>query len=231
VDFLSYVNANYKYISPLDDFIGFHVIRDPRDILVSSYFSSLKTHSTANWPELENHRAELRAISKEEGLLLEMNFIADVFEALETWNFDDSRILEIKMEEIMQNNYIALCRVFAHLCILDEHDDSTSSLIVQTRNHIRLMINRMFLKTHGLSLVRSHPPKIPVLNFLGVVHRNRFEAKAKGRSAGAEDQSSHFRKGVAGDWRNHFDDKLKRVFKDRYGELILTLNYAESMDW
>ena len=40
-EFLSYTNANFNYVKNLDDFIGFHVIRDPRDIVVSGYYSHL----------------------------------------------------------------------------------------------------------------------------------------------------------------------------------------------
>ena len=34
-----------------------------------------------------------------------------------------------------------------------------------------------------------------------------FAGLASGRKPGHEDRSSHFRKGVVGDWRNHFDDE------------------------
>jgi len=34
-----YLNADGKYIENLNDYLGFHVIRDPRDIAVSAYFS------------------------------------------------------------------------------------------------------------------------------------------------------------------------------------------------
>jgi sulfotransferase 6B1 len=40
-----------------------------------------------------------------------------------------------------------------------------------------------------------------------------------------------FRKGRAGDWRNHFTEAHKRAFKDTAGELLIKLGYEEDMDW
>ena len=52
IEFLSYTNANIKFVNRLENFTGFHVIRDPRDIIVSAYFSHLHSHPTDIWPEL-----------------------------------------------------------------------------------------------------------------------------------------------------------------------------------
>ena len=38
VDFFSYTNADIAQVDSLQDYKGFHVIRDPRDIVVSAYF-------------------------------------------------------------------------------------------------------------------------------------------------------------------------------------------------
>jgi lipopolysaccharide transport system ATP-binding protein len=63
-----------------------------------------------------------------------------------------------------------------------------------------------------------------------VVLANRFEARA-GRKPGAEDRGSHERKGVAGDWRNHFTDRVAKAFKDRYGDLLVATGYEKDDRW
>ena len=63
-----------------------------------------------------------------------------------------------------------------------------------------------------------------------IIQANRFE-KLTGRARGQEDVSSHERKGVAGDWRNHFTDRIKRVFKDRFGSLLVATGYETGFDW
>jgi hypothetical protein len=52
----------------LENFKGFHVIRDPRDICVSAYYSHLYSHPVENWPELNELRSRLLQVTKEEGL-------------------------------------------------------------------------------------------------------------------------------------------------------------------
>ena len=52
-----------------------------------------------------------------------------------------------------------------------------------------------------------------------------FEKLSKGRTRGEEDPSSFFRKGVAGDWRNAFTDRDRRVFEREAGDLLTKLGY------
>lgn len=75
-----------------------------------------------------------------------------------------------------------------------------------------------------------------MLGFLGVddsdaavracVEAGSFESLSAGRPRGQEDASSFFRKGVVGDWRNHFDDEAERTFMRVGGDLLRKLGYA-----
>ena len=47
-----------------------------------------------------------------------------------------------------------------------------------------------------------------------------------GREPGVEDPDSHYRKGIIGDWRNHFDDETLRQFDAVAGSLLSELGYA-----
>ncbi|MGH2702418.1 MAG: sulfotransferase domain-containing protein [Actinomycetota bacterium] len=44
-------------------------------------------------------------------------------------------------------------------------------------------------------------------------------------------RSSTFRKGVIGDWRNHFTEEHTRAFKDLAGEQLVELGYERDLDW
>lgn len=50
--------------------------------------------------------------------------------------------------------------------------------------------------------------------------------KLSGRDAGDEDKGSFFRKGVVGDWRNHFDRRDLALFMKQAGELMRELGYV-----
>jgi lipopolysaccharide transport system ATP-binding protein len=64
-----------------------------------------------------------------------------------------------------------------------------------------------------------------------IVAANRFSALTKGRARGQEDLSAHERKGVAGDWRNHFSPRIKSAFKARFGGLLVATGYETDLQW
>jgi hypothetical protein len=53
-----------------------------------------------------------------------------------------------------------------------------------------------------------------------------FERLSGGRRPGEENASSHFRKGVAGDWAAHFDGEALARFETEAGALLQELGYA-----
>lgn len=74
--------------------------------------------------------------------------------------------------------------------------------------------------------------RLPVdpVRFREVVRTHRFEAQA-GRKPGTEDTHSHERKGIAGDWRNYFTDKVRAEFKRCYGSILVATGYEKGFDW
>jgi hypothetical protein len=54
-----------------------------------------------------------------------------------------------------------------------------------------------------------------------------FEKFSGGRERGKESKESFYRKGVAGDWHNHFDEKARRIFTTNAGETLVSLGYSD----
>lgn len=52
-----------------------------------------------------------------------------------------------------------------------------------------------------------------------------FEALTGGRTRGKEDRASFFRKGVPGDWHNHFTTETSRLFEAKAGEWLGRFGY------
>lgn len=50
-------------------------------------------------------------------------------------------------------------------------------------------------------------------------------------SAIAPRKSGTFRKGVPGNWKEHFTEANKAIFKGKTGDLLITLGYEEDYDW
>jgi lipopolysaccharide transport system ATP-binding protein len=64
-----------------------------------------------------------------------------------------------------------------------------------------------------------------------VILNNRFEKVTGGRPRGLEDVSSHYRKGIAGDWRHYFTEDAKEQFKARFGDLLIATGYEKDLSW
>jgi Sulfotransferase domain len=79
-------------------------------------------------------------------------------------------------------------------------------------------------------LLRQCKMNIDPDRFHAVIRENRFEARS-GRKPGEEDLQSHERKGIAGDWRNHFTDRIAKSFKDRFGSLLVATGYEKGFNW
>lgn len=175
IDFFAYTNAEYRYVSSLDNYRGFHIVRDPRDICVSAYFSHLHSHPTNNWPELEKHKNELKKLSKEDGLLLEMKFRKKEFEDLYNWNYSRPNVIEIKMETLIQSPYQTFLDIFHFIDFLDEADVSIKKQISYLLTSI---INKLHRKCGALIPFRFTMKQIPAEILLGKIHDNRFSKKA-----------------------------------------------------
>jgi len=243
IDFLAYTNADIRYVERLEGFRGFHVIRDPRDIVVSAYFSHLHSHPTDEWKELVDHRKRLQQVSKDEGLFLEMDFRRREFEHLYNWDYGRPSVLELKMENLIAAPYEEMARVFAFLGVVRRPPAlavNTLYLLNASRRPVELkdrLVGTCLQLTRRLAAREKRCPagkRKPTLSaraLLEHVFNNRFASKTSGRRRGQENASSHYRKGMAGDWANHFTSEHRQYFKERYNNVLIRLGYAESPDW
>jgi len=58
-----------------------------------------------------------------------------------------------------------------------------------------------------------------------------FSTVANGRLKGVEDKKSHYRKGIIGDFRNHFKDIHYAMCKYRIGDDLIKLGYEKNYNW
>lgn len=214
-DFLNYINADITYVNQLQSFKGFHVVRDPRDIAVSAYFSHLYSHPTEVWPELLEHRKNLVALPKDEGLLLDIEFSnrlrldghnLNLFSSMKNWDYSSPHIMEVKFEDLIQNPHETFSKIFEFIGLL------------KTSQVCSLQEEMVIRKTSEKILFHT-------------IENNKFLNLTKGRNQGEENKNSHYRKGVIGDWKNHFNEKHKRFFKINYNNLIVKLGYELDDNW
>ena len=60
---------------------------------------------------------------------------------------------------------------------------------------------------------------------LRCIEKNSFQKLAR-RSAGQEDSTSFFRKGIVGDWRGVFTERDRKIYEEIAGEALSKLRYS-----
>ncbi len=164
------------------------VTRDPRDIVVSFYFSTKYSHPAIAY--IPAMRRDLEPLNDEEGLRYIVDRLNELglFKAQRSW---------VKAE----NNENT--KIFKYEALTDNHSD----LIRDVFDYLQINIPEH--KIHDLA------------------RRHSFSEKANGRKPGEENLKSHYRKGKAGDWKNHLVGGTLAHFNDVTGDLVEVLGYAE----
>jgi hypothetical protein len=165
----------------------FFVIRDPRDALVSWYFSLRYSHEP-EWPTVLESREELRGLSKAEGLALMIG----------------KHMRELSL--IQQEWIVAGVTIFRY-----------EDLVADEQKSFKQIFDFCRLRT-------------PNLHRRLIVLRHNFRAQTWRRSR-RENPSSHLRKGIVGDWKNHFDDRLKDLYKAHHGATLVQAGYEKDDCW
>ncbi len=177
-DVVWFANASQRGLNKIKrnagDWKGLRIIRDPRQVLISSYFHHKGDHPDVAevgwvWDQLVKDKPILRELPEEDGILHELDNISkQVIEDQILAPFDDERVMTIRLEDFSQD----------------------------PRGHL-LQISE-FLKV----------PDVAGINF-GNTQANPG----------------------SGPWHKHFTSRIREAFKERYGQALIDLGYAEDMDW
>lgn len=105
--------------SALPSYVGSHMIRDPRDVVVSGYHYHLWTdESWAHEPRPEyegrSYQETLNAMDPHDGLLLEIERTAPNVVEMAEWDYGDPRIMELRYEDLIADEQGVFARVFEH---------------------------------------------------------------------------------------------------------------------
>jgi hypothetical protein len=166
---------------------GFFVMRDPRDIVVSRYFSFKLSHRPSGTiPTIREHLNQVDEPAGLEYVIAELDR-RGLFAALRSWQ----RPLPPEMVNVRYEDLIG-----------DDQFEKFQKLM----SHCEIEMPKAMLRD--------------------VLRRNSFQERSGGRAPGEEDPNSHLRKGVAGDWKNHFTESVERAFRQTTGNLVDELGYA-----
>ncbi|WP_207060993.1 sulfotransferase domain-containing protein [Motiliproteus sp. SC1-56] len=123
----SFFMEQHSYIDKdlLPSHRGSHLIRDPRDMIVSGYYFHLWTKE--DWahlpvPELGfiSYQKYLNSLPKEEGIAAEIRRTAKNIKDMARWNYQDPNFYEIKYEELINDEQTIFEKLFRHYGFTDE---------------------------------------------------------------------------------------------------------------
>ena len=104
----------------LRDFRGSHMVRDPRDVVISGYFHHRRTSET--WvlqPREEyggrSYQQHLNGLDREAGILAEVERSAStVVRDMLSWRYETEGFLEIRYEDLLLDEEAGFRRLFSH---------------------------------------------------------------------------------------------------------------------
>jgi hypothetical protein len=127
-DVVLFANATQRSLDKIrrtaGDWRGLRIIRDPRQVLVSNYFHHKGDHHTEIngwvWDQLKHDKPILNELSKEDGILHELDNISrHVIEDLVLASFDDERVLTLRLEDFSADPKAHLERIASFLKVPD----------------------------------------------------------------------------------------------------------------
>jgi hypothetical protein len=136
---------------------GFHVVRDPRDLLVSAYYSHKESHTVESFPNLAAHRMRLQTMSRDEGMLEVLDFLAPMLEDLRTWQ-PRAGVHEVRLEDLMLTPEATFRAIFAHLGLLERLGEEGLAAVVDAHSFARLTGGRCVGEEDPLSHWRKGVP-------------------------------------------------------------------------
>jgi hypothetical protein len=109
----------------LPSYRGSHIVRDPRDIVVSAYKYHLWTsEALVHEPRTEfgerSYQQELLRLNESDGLALEIERCAPQFADMSQWDYTNPNISEVRFEDVRSDEQSEFARIFRHYGFTEE---------------------------------------------------------------------------------------------------------------
>lgn len=201
-----------SFAADVRSYRGSHMIRDPRDVVISGYhyhlwtdegwcnkkIADLPQQMRDKWKRLPlddighlSYKEYLNTLSTEDGLLAEIDRASNtVVKDIMDWDYDNPDVFEFRYEDIMINEEEILRKMFTHYGFSPEAVDKSCEIAAE-------------------------------FSF----------SNRTGRAVGDVDGEHHIRSGKLAQWKSEYNDSHKALFKELHGDALVKLGYADDLDW
>jgi hypothetical protein len=204
--------AHYKLSAEIDgmlnnkDTLAIYLYRDPRDVTVSSalYIKYGLPHHVLHKTFQKMSDSDAIAFMIKGGIITEDMFPEDMVPSVNDY------ILFEGLSNLIENSYAWI-------------DD-------QRVVHIRY--EDFFTNPNVLvNAAKKAGVIVDTTRVEEVSKKLSFKLASNGRTRGEEDKSSHFRKGVIGDYKNYFSELHAALARNFLGQSLIRLGYEQSIAW
>ena len=178
------------------------VVRDGRDVMVSAYYHML----------FDNDKNSAEAVKNKRELF---NFD----------DYDDIRSNLPRFIEYMFNEYTIGRFHFSWSDFINSYYDNSNVHIVKYEDLLIDAKNELKQAIHFLGKLEVSDFKLD-----SIVSKYAFKNVTK-RKPGEENKKSFLRKGIAGDWKNHFSAEASKVFDSFAGKELIKAGYEKDHKW
>jgi len=189
---------NAKLINPV------YVVRDGRDVAVSSMFYALKNSKKSSY-YFKYYKKKFPNLFKD---LPKQESDRELFNSFIPDWLKGSGATKYSWSEHVQQ------WAFNKNVIVTRYEDFHRDCFITLK---------YVLKRLGVEIIDDE-----LLNF--TVRKFSFE-KQTGRKPGDLDAGNNKRKGIIGDWKNYFDNRAASLFHQHAGGVLLKLNYETDPEW
>lgn len=195
---------------------GIHLIRDPRDMIVSAYYSHRDSHPL--FPGLAEERAKLKEVDLEEGLIVVMEGIMNqILKELGQWQFGvDKSIFEVRFEDLKKDGGKVIRDFLKFADVYRERDP-----FFFLRAGYNLAVKKVGLSPEGCW-------RVPYFSERSLrVHLERRDYKKSQTGS----KKGHHRSGALKQWEKDFTPKVKEAFKSHFPNLPAQMGYEKDDTW
>ena len=190
-----------------------YLVRDGRDVLISLYYHQLiwNDKNRLSPKDVIYHRNKLKFENYDN--------VSENLKEFMDYSYND------RPSKLQQFTYMGNWYEFNDRWLKEYNKEQSNIYFVKYEN----LLKDTYATMQAI-IEQFFEGKVDSKRLRDTIKKFSFENQSK-RQKGVENKNSFLRKGIAGDWQNHFNTNAKTRFKVLTNKMLVRLNYEEQDNW